>query len=257
MRERPSQSRRNPADPRRSPRKPGRGRTASPRHVVAGKDRATGSDAAPPRARSRSLVDEIRSVARSGRGPAAARAFERAVDLLQRGRPTQAATAAAEAKEFAPRSGAIREALGLALYQSERYRDALRELQAYRRITGRADQNHLIADCYRALGSPEKAIEPIRDALRARVPEEVRAEAAVVGASALADMGRFTEALGMLRSFHTKERQSRPFDLRVWYTTGDILDRAGRRGEAAVEFRKVVRHDAGAFDAAERLASLT
>jgi len=182
--------------------------------------------------------------------------FQEAVDLLERGKPAQAVAPAQVAKALAPRSGAAREVLGIALYQADRFRDALRELQAYRRITGRLDQNHLIADCYRALGSPEKAIDPAREALKSRLPDEVRAEAGIVGASALADLGRFTEALSMLRASPTSERLSRDFDLRVWYVSGDILERAGRRAEAAEEFRRVVRHDPGAFDAAERLARL-
>ena len=194
------------------------------------------------------------------RGPhrdEAGAAFEQAVDLLRRGKPAQAIEAARTAKELAPRSGAVREVLGIALYRAERYRDALRELQAYRRMSGRLDQNHLIADAYRALGSPEKAIDPVRESLRARLPDEVRAEAAIVGASALADLGRFTEALSMLRASPSSERLSREFDLRVWYVKGDILERAGRPAEAADEFRRVVRHDSGAFDAAERLAKLS
>jgi tetratricopeptide (TPR) repeat protein len=77
-----------------------------------------------------------------------------------------------------------------------------------------------------------------------------------VGASALADLGRFTEALSMLRTSQTSDRLSRDSDLRVWYVTGDILERSGRPHEAAEEFRRVVRHDARAFDAAERLARL-
>jgi hypothetical protein len=44
--------------------------------------------------------------------------------------------------------------------------------------------------------------------------------------------------------------------IRVWYVTGDILARAGRPGEAAGEFRKILRHDPGAYDAAERAAQL-
>jgi tetratricopeptide (TPR) repeat protein len=123
-------------------------------------------------------------------------------------------------------------------------------------MTGRLDQNHLIADCHRALGAPEKAIEAALEALRADIPEEARAEAAVIGASALADLGRFTEALGILRSFRPDERLARPYHLRLWYVTGDVLDRAGRPQEAAEEFRRVVRHDPEAFDAADRLARL-
>jgi tetratricopeptide (TPR) repeat protein len=205
----------------------------------------------------RNVIEEIRSTARPGQSASAVRAFEEAVDLLQRDRTSAAIAAALRAKDLAPRSGAVREVLGIALYRAERFRDALRELQAYRRMTGRLDQNHLIADCYRALGAPEKAIDPVRDALQARLPDDVRAEAAIVGASALADLGRFTEALSMLRASPRSERLSRDFDLRVWYVTGDILERAGRRAEAAEEFRRIVRHDPGAFDAAERLAGLS
>ena len=78
----------------------------------------------------------------------------------------------------------------------------------------------------------------------------------MVGASALADLGRYTEALGILRSFRSQDQLARPFDLRLWYVTGEILERAGRPHEAAEEFRRVVRHDPQAFDAAERLAML-
>jgi tetratricopeptide (TPR) repeat protein len=185
------------------------------------------------------------------------KAFEDAVELLERGRPAAAAARAQEAKTLSPRSGAVRELLGMSFYQAERYREALRELQAYRRITGRADQNHLIADSHRALGAPEKAIELAQEALRIRaVPDESRAEAAIVGASALADLGRYDEGLALLRSFPTRQTAVRPFDLRVWYVAGDLLERAGRKREAAAEFRLVVRHDAGVFDAAERLARL-
>jgi tetratricopeptide (TPR) repeat protein len=203
------------------------------------------------------VVEDIRATARKGRATDAITALERAVDALQRGRVADAEPEAARAKAAAPRSPAVREVLGMALYGRGRFREALRELQSYRRISGRADQNHLIADSYRALGAPEKAPALADEALKARVPQEVRAEAAVVAAAALADLGRFEEALTLLRRFSTKPESARPHDLRVWYVAGDILDRAGRRKEAAREFRRVVEHDADAFDAAERLAGLT
>ncbi len=204
----------------------------------------------------RLVVDEIRATSRPGRADAAIKAFEDAVSLLEEERVSAAVAAAEAAKDHAPRSGAVRELLGMALYQSERFREALRELQAYRRITGRFDQNHLIADCHRALGAPEKAIEPAREALHAPIDDEARAEAAIVGASALADLARFDEAVGLIRAFRTDERTARPFNLRLWYTAGDILERAGRRREAGLEFARVVDHDPAAFDAAERLARL-
>lgn len=204
----------------------------------------------------RAVVDEIRQTARRGQAEAALRAFERAVALLERGRDAQAVTAAEEAKVLASRSGAVREVLGIALYRAGRFRDALRELQAYRRMTGRVDQNHLMADAQRGLGQPARALPLVREALQARLPDEARAEAAIVGASALADLGRTVEALAMLRGFRTRGAQSREFDLRVWYVTGDLLERMGRTEEAVQEFRRIMRHDAAAFDVAERVAAL-
>jgi tetratricopeptide (TPR) repeat protein len=123
-------------------------------------------------------------------------------------------------------------------------------------MTGRADQNHLIADGYRALGAPDKAPALAQEALRLRTPIEVKAEAVVVAASALADLGRFEEALTLLRRFPTRAEAARSHDLRVWYVAGDVLERAGRKREAAREFRRIVDHDPDAFDAAERLAAV-
>src|SRR5919198_3831144 len=153
----------------RLPAKGARGQATRP--VPAKEDRPTPA--------ARSLAEEIRAAARPGQADRALQAFERAVGLLERGRDGAAAQAAEEAKNLAPRSGAVREVLGIALYRAERYREALRELQAYRRMTGRLDHNHLIADSYRALGSPEKPIESARAAFEARIPQDARAEGVV------------------------------------------------------------------------------
>jgi tetratricopeptide (TPR) repeat protein len=206
---------------------------------------------------SRESAEEVRSTA----GPKAAkvlRLLEEASAAMARERWSDAQRLAGQAKGLAARSGAVREALGLALYRAGKFHEALRELQAYRRITGRPDQNHLIADAHRAGGSPEKAVPLAQEALRAqRIPDEVRAEAAVVGGAALADMGRFEEALALLRRFDRAPDVARPHDLRVWYVTGDVLARAGRSDEARDVFQRILRHDADAYDVAERLAALS
>jgi tetratricopeptide (TPR) repeat protein len=202
------------------------------------------------------LVDELRRVARRGQADRALAALERAVELLGRGDARGAAAEAARAKELAPRSAAVREVLGLALYLGGRYREALSEMQAYRRISGRPDQNHIIADCLRALGKPDRAVPLAEEALAARIPLEHRAEAAIVAAAALRDQGRFEEALALLRRLPTREDVGRDWVLRVWYVTADILERAGRVDEAARVFRRILRHDQAAFDVAERLAQL-
>jgi tetratricopeptide (TPR) repeat protein len=144
----------------------------------------------------------------------------------------------------------------MALYRLERFPQALSELQTYRRMSGRRDQNHLIADSLRATGKLDRVVPVVEEALHARIPNESKAEAAVVGASALADLGRYEEALALLRRAKTNDDVGRDYVLRLWYVTGDILERAGRPKEAAEQFRKIMRHDPGVFDTAERAARL-
>jgi len=203
------------------------------------------------------VVGELRHRSRTGKADAAIARLERAAALLDRGDARGAAAEATKAKELAPRAPAVREVLGLALYQLERFSEALSEMQAYRRMSGRADQNHIIADCLRALGRPDRAVPLAEEALAARgVPLAAKTEAVIVAASALADQRKFDQALGMLRRIRTRDDVAGPEVIRVWYVTGNILEQAGRKGDALREFRKILRHDPGAYDAAERVAQL-
>ena len=205
----------------------------------------------------REVVGELRQVARPGKADDAIARLERAVELFERGDSHGAASEAAKAKGFAPRSVTVREVFGLALYGEGRYREALTEMQTYRRMSGRADQNHIIADCQRGIGHPERAVPLAEEALTApRVPLAAKAEAVIVAASALADMKRFDQALGLLRRVRTRDDVAGPEVLRVWYVTATVLERAGRKQEATREFQKIMRHDPSAFDVAERLAQL-
>lgn len=223
--------------PRRAP---GRGPRPSP-----GRD---------PRKR---LAQGVERTAKPGLGKQAGELVERAVDKLAKGDPKAALEPAVRARELAPRAPAAREVLGMALYGLGRWQAALRELQAYKRLTGRADQNHLIADCHRALGSPEKAIPLAEEAVRGPIPAEARAEAAVVGASALADLGRFTEGLALLRRYRIEEPKGmRNWDLRVRYVEAGLLERSGQLVDAREAYESILRHDVDAFDVRDRLARL-
>jgi tetratricopeptide (TPR) repeat protein len=205
----------------------------------------------------RDVVAELRQTAKPGRAEQAISRLERAAQLLERGDARGALAEAEKAKGFAPRSSSVREIAGLALYRLERYREALTEMQAYRRMSGRADQNHIIADCLRAVGRPDRAVPLAEEALGSRgVPIAAKTESVVVAASALADQGRFDQALGLLRRIRTRDDVAGPEVLRVWYVTADILERQGRKQDAAREFRKIMRHDAGAYDVAERIERL-
>jgi tetratricopeptide (TPR) repeat protein len=203
------------------------------------------------------VVSELRHMSRTGKADQAIARLERAVQLLDRGDARGAAIEAGKAKELAPRAPAVREVLGLALYSLERFSEALSEMQAYRRMSGRADQNHIIADCLRAVGRPDRAVPLAEEALAARgVPLAAKTEAVIVAASALAEQGKVDHALGMLRRIRTRDDVAGPEVMRVWYVTANILEQAGQRREALREFRKILRHDSSAFDAAERAAQL-
>ena len=109
--------------------------------------------------------------------------------------------ALAWAKHQAPRVAAVREAYGVAWYLDGEWAKALTELQAYRRMTGRNDQNHVIADCHRGLGrDPGKVAEPVEELLAdSRVGDDLRAEAVIIWAGALADAGDLGAARAVLR----------------------------------------------------------
>lgn len=204
----------------------------------------------------RDLAEEIRRTTKPTAAPDAIARLERAIELLERGDARGSAREAQKAKDLAPRSPAVREVLGMALYGQGRWQEALQELKAYKRMTGRVDQNHLIADCLRGSGRPDQVVPLAEEVLRAKVSNDVKAEAVIVAAAALADQGRFAEGLAFLRRAQTRDDVSEPYTLRLWYVTGDLLARLGRTSEARDQFKKVMRHDPGAFDAAERLAQL-
>ena len=105
------------------------------------------------------------------------------------------------AKHQAPRVAPVREAYGVACYLDGDWAKALTELQAYRRMTGRNDQNHLIADALRGLGrDPAKVAEPVEELLAdEQVRDDLRAEAVIVWAGALADGGDLDAARAVLR----------------------------------------------------------
>jgi tetratricopeptide (TPR) repeat protein len=206
----------------------------------------------------RDVMDEVRRTAKPADQQTAIARLARAIELLERDDPQAAAAEAEKAKKAAPRSAAVREVLGLARYGQGQWQEAVTELKAYKRFSGRVDQNHLIADALRGAGRPQEAVPLAEEELRDRnASNEAKAEAVIVAASALADLGRFTEALAFLQRAKTRESVSEPYTLRLWYVRGDILEKAGRGDEAAAEFRKIVRHDASAYDAAERLAALS
>lgn len=277
---------RNDRGGRRDPAGSGRGertgpRTGTPRQPV-GLERATRTPGAPPRQAATpaaapprpELPDDVevslprtvrrelrRTVGRPGDADEALTCLAVGTERLEERDGEGALPFLRWAKHLAPRSGAVREALGAALYLAEEYADALAELQTYRRFTGRPDQNHLIADCHRALGrGTEKVAELIQEMQEADdIPLDRRIEGRIVWASTLGDAGDVGAGRAVLRPLLDElasDDEPTEAHLRLWYVAGDLAERAGDRTDARRWFERVDAVAEDFFDVESRLGRL-
>jgi hypothetical protein len=160
------------------------------------------------------------------------------------------------ARRLASRIAAVREAVGLAAYAAGEWQTAIAEIRTYHRMTGR--QNHLavLADCERALGRPERAIDLFRTAERDKLGREDAIELLIVAAGARADLGQHDAAVAMLQ---VRELTSGDdgWAARLRYAYADALLAGGRTEEARAWFARAAEVDEDSVtDAAERLLEL-
>ncbi len=202
------------------------------------------------------LAAELRATARPGKGDILVKVFADAVAAYAAGDLEEAIRLGEQSKHIALRAVAAREFLGLAYYAASRWQEAARELAAFRRISGSDSQNPVIADCYRATGKPEKAVEICDQMRRDEVEAAAFYEGAIVAAGALADLGRVDEAIERLRSLDLSPPVADPHHVRAWYVLGDLLERQGRFTQAREWFEAVDAADPDATDAGGRAARL-
>ena len=195
-------------------------------------------------------------MARPGKGEILVKVFADAAAAFAAGDFGEASRLADQAKHIALRAVSVRELLGLAYYHQGRWQEAARELGTFRRISGTTEQNPVIADAYRAMGKPDKAVELVDEIERGKVPDAVFYEGAIVAAGALADMGRLDDAIGRLEALDLRPSVAEPHHLRAWYMLGDLLARKGRFTQAREWFEAVAAADPDLTDAPERAAKL-
>lgn len=184
-----------------------------------------------------------------------AAAFADAGEAFADGDVPRAITLLTDAKQRAPRSAVVRESLGIALYLGGRFKDAARELAAYRRLSGRLDQNHLLADCARANGQPEKAEDLVDEMITADIPADRIAEGLLVVAGARADRGDPDAALAALHRMDLEPRTVEPYHLRLWYLAADLEEQRGDTDAAAGYLQAIATVDPEFLDVAELLAT--
>ncbi|MBL7261530.1 Replicase polyprotein 1ab [Actinoplanes sp. LDG1-01] len=161
------------------------------------------------------------------------------------------------ARRLASRIAVVREAVGLAAYAAGDWTTAIAELRTYHRMTGR--QTHLaeLADCERALGRPERAIDLFRGADVEKMDKSGAIELLIVAAGARGDLGQHEAAVAMLQVRELTADEDAEWAARLRYAYADALLAAGRRDEAREWFtRAATADDEGLTDAAERLLEL-
>lgn len=171
--------------------------------------------------------------------------------------PEQALTHARAARALAGRIGVVRQAAGLAAYAAGEWNEALSELRAARRITGRPEHLAVMADCERALERPERALAYADDPEVPSLSQDERVELVIVLAGARRDMGQLDAAVLALQDPARRTTAKRPWAARLWYAYADALLTAGREPEAREWFARTADVDAdGQTDAADRVLAL-
>jgi tetratricopeptide (TPR) repeat protein len=171
--------------------------------------------------------------------------------------PEQGYAYAQAAKRLAARVGVVREASGIAAYQTGRWAEALSELRAARRMTGRDDYLPLMADSERALGRLDRALALIREANAAALDRATQIELRIVESGIRRDQGLPQAAVLALQVPELTSGRMRPWSARLFYAYGDALLAAGRADEAREAFARAADADTeGETDAAERLDEL-
>jgi tetratricopeptide (TPR) repeat protein len=193
-------------------------------------------------------------------GPArAARAESRlkeASEAFRRERFEDARRVLRPLSEQAPGVAAVRELYGLTLYRLGRWAQAMRELEAYRVLTGGTDQHPVLADTYRALGRYHEVDELWQELKGASPTAELVAEGRIVAAGALADQGRLHEAIELLAAGVKPTKRARTHHLRMAYALADLYERAGDLPRARDLFRRVADTEPEFVDVQARIHAL-
>ncbi|MEO6988698.1 MAG: hypothetical protein ABI239_08620 [Aquihabitans sp.] len=245
-------------DPRKEDSKAvGRGRGEAPADGLAPKERR-GRPARKPGAGSAGAEarDELVRALGAQKGDRANARLRDAAHAFERERFEESRVLLKPIAEQAPQAATVRELLGLTYYRLGRWKDSVRELEAFREITGSTEQNPVLADSYRAL-KRWREVEDLWVELKESSPAaDLVTEGRIVMAGSLADRGKLAEAIDLISKSQRGVKRPGVHHLRQAYVLADLYERAGEIARARELFKWVVDHDSSFADAAERAASL-
>jgi tetratricopeptide (TPR) repeat protein len=151
----------------------------------------------------------------------------------------------------------VRETCAIAAYQAGDWNAALAEFRAARRLTGRSSYLPLMADCERALGRLDRALDIVTGADASNADSQTQVELRIVESGIRRDQGLPDAAVVALQGPELSGERIRPEYARLYYAYADALLQAGRDDEARAWFGRAARADVdGDTDAAERYEEL-
>ena len=164
---------------------------------------------------------------------------------------------ATAARDLAARVGVVRETCGIAAYRAGKWAEALAELRAARRLTGQGSYLPLMADCERALGRLDRALDLVTGPAIRDLTRETQIELRIVESGIRRDQGFPEAGVVALQIPELTDERTRPGSARLFYAYADALVDAGRADEARYWFGKAAAADPdGDTDAAERVEDM-
>ncbi|CAM2845174.1 hypothetical protein DEAB109302_02930 [Dermacoccus abyssi] len=200
----------------------------------------------------KSVRQQLRTLSKDN-AEGVARHLVAAAELLEEN-PEKALDHAQHAVSRAGRVPAAREALGLVLYRTGEYAEALREFRTARRLSGSDHLLPYMVDCERGLGRYERALELANSPEAQRLPEADNIELAIVVSGVRRDMGQARAAVVGLRLPALQRATTQPWAARLFYAYADALMDLGESDEAREWFVKADEADRdGETDAGDRI----
>ena len=209
-----------------------------------------------PRELAAEVAEELTAARGEKRGTRLQARLTEAAGAFERGRYIDARRMLKPLADEAPGAASVRELYGLTLYHLDRWRDAARELEAFRSLTGSVEQHPVLADAYRALRRYKKVDELWEELRQASPGPELVAEGRIVAAGAMADRGDLRGAIALIEKSKLDLRRPKDHHLRLLYTLADLYERVGDMPKARDLFRRIVERDRDFFDAADRARAL-
>lgn len=171
--------------------------------------------------------------------------------------PEQAWAYAQAARGMAGRIGIVREVTGVAAYRAGKWSEALAELRAARRLTGRLDYLPLMADAERALGRLDRALALVHSDEAKQLSRAGQVELRIVESGIRRDQGLPEAAVLALQIPELTDTRVHAWSARLLFAYAEALFAADRpdQGRAALE-RAAAADPDDETGAAERLDEL-